>query len=88
VSCAKSIACLSGMKLIHLFHFSQHFDGRSTNISYQDFNLKPAVFDCLTNAIATPPFALESCSRAQTDWQSSSLHLKKIFGWELRIFCE
>jgi len=29
--------------------------------------LKTAVFDCLTNALAPPPIALESCSRAQTD---------------------
>jgi len=28
---------------------------------------KPAVFDCLTNALAPPPIALESCSTAQTD---------------------
>jgi len=35
--------------------------------SYLDFNLKPAVFGCLTNAIAPPLIALESCSRAQTD---------------------
>jgi len=29
---------------------------------------KTAVFSCLTNALAPPPIALESCSRAQTDW--------------------
>jgi len=28
---------------------------------------KTAVFGCLTNALAPPPIALESCSRAQTD---------------------
>jgi len=28
---------------------------------------KPAVFGCLTNALAPPPIALESCSTAQTD---------------------
>jgi len=28
---------------------------------------KPAVFGCLTNALAPPPIALESCSAAQTD---------------------
>jgi len=27
----------------------------------------PAVFGCLTNALAPPPIALESCSMAQTD---------------------
>ena len=42
--------------------------------SYLDFGLKTAVFGCLANAIAPPPIALESCSRAQTDRQSSSLH--------------
>jgi len=26
-----------------------------------------AVFGCLTNALAPPPIALESCSRAQTN---------------------
>jgi len=35
--------------------------------SYFDFGLKQAVFSCLTNALAPPPIALESCSRAQTD---------------------
>jgi len=29
--------------------------------------LKPAVVSSLTNALAPPPIALESCSRAQTD---------------------
>jgi len=28
---------------------------------------KTAVFGCLTNALAPPPVALESCSAAQTD---------------------
>jgi len=37
------------------------------NISYLDFGLKPAVFGCLTNALAPPPNALESCSKTQTD---------------------
>jgi len=36
-----------------------HFESWSTNISYLDFSLKPAVFGCLTNAIAPPPIALE-----------------------------
>jgi len=35
--------------------------------SYLDFSLKTAVFSCLTNTIAPPLIALESCSRAQTD---------------------
>jgi len=34
---------------------------------YLDFGLKPAVFGCLSNAIAPLPIALESCSRAQMD---------------------
>jgi len=38
------------------------------NILYLDFTLKPAVFGCLTNAIAPPLIVLESCLRAQTDW--------------------
>jgi len=29
---------------------------------------KTPVFGCLTNTLAPPPIALESCSRAQTDW--------------------
>ena len=53
-----------------------HFESRSTIYSYFEFEfgLKPAVCSCLTNALAPPPIALESCSRAQTD-------RKKIFGW-------
>jgi len=35
-----------------------------TSISAQ----KTAVFSCLTNALAPPPIALESCSMAQTNW--------------------
>jgi len=38
------------------------------NISYLDFGIKPAVFGCLTDTIAPPPIALESCSRAQMGW--------------------
>ena len=34
---------------------------------FGDFRKKTAVFGCLTNALATPPIALESCSTAQTD---------------------
>jgi len=67
VSCAKSIACLSGMKLKNFVSFHLTLDGHSTNISYLDFSLKPAAFSCLTNAIAPLPIALNSCSRAQTD---------------------
>jgi len=28
---------------------------------------KPEVFSCLTNTLAPPPIALETCSAAQTD---------------------
>ena len=34
---------------------------------FGDFCKKTAVFGCLTNALAPPPIALESCSTAQTD---------------------
>jgi len=34
---------------------------------YFDFGLKLAVVSYLTNAIAPPPIALESCSKAQTN---------------------
>jgi len=34
---------------------------------FGDFRKKIAVFGCLTNALAPPPIALESCSMAQTD---------------------
>jgi len=44
-----------------------------------EFRLKPAVFGCLTNTIAPLPIALESCSRAQTDWPVFYSALKKIF---------
>jgi len=36
----------------------KHFESRSTNISYPDFGLKPAVFGCLANAIAPLLIAL------------------------------
>jgi len=45
----------------------QHFESRRTIYLYFDFGLKTAVFGCLTNALAPPPIALESCSSAQTD---------------------
>ena len=35
---------------------------------FGDFPKKTAVFGCLTNTLAPPPIALESCSTAQTDW--------------------
>ena len=47
--------------------FLKHFENRCTIYSYFDFGLKTAVFGCLTNALAPPPIALESCSRAQMD---------------------
>ena len=34
---------------------------------FGDFRKKTAVFGCLTNDLAPPPIALESCSTAQTD---------------------
>jgi len=45
----------------------QHFESRDTIYSYFEIGLKPAVVSCLTNTLAPPPIALESCSRAQTD---------------------
>jgi len=33
---------------------------------FGDFRKKAAVFGCLTNALTSPPIALESCSTAQT----------------------
>jgi len=43
------------------------FESWSTNISFLELGLKPEVFGCLTNAIAPPPIALDSCSKAETD---------------------
>jgi len=40
---------------------------RGTIYSYFEIGLKPAVGSCLTNALAPPPIALQSCSRAQTN---------------------
>jgi len=34
---------------------------------FGDFHKKTAVFGCLTNTLAPPPIALESCSMAQMD---------------------
>jgi len=59
--------------------FSLHFENWSTIYSYFDFDLKIAVFDCLTNAPAPPPIALESCSGLKRIGQSSRLHSKKRF---------
>jgi len=36
-------------------------------LGFSDFHKKTAVFGCLTNALAPPLIALESCSAAQTD---------------------
>jgi len=36
--------------------------------SFGDFRKKTAVFGCLTNALAPPTIALESCLAAQMDW--------------------
>jgi len=61
-----------------------HFESRRTIYLYLDFSVKTAVFSCHTNAIAPLPFALESCSMAQTDWPVFYIALKKIFlagGW-------
>jgi len=55
---------------------------------YFDFGLKPAVFGCLTNAIAPLPIVLESCSMAKTDPPVLPALEKKFFGWGLQIFCE
>jgi len=43
----------------------QHFDSQSTNISYLEIGLKPAVFGCFTNAIAFTLIVLQSCSNPQ-----------------------
>jgi len=78
VSCAKSIACLGGMKLKKImFHLALWRPVYKHIIP--GFQPQTAVFDCLTNATAPPLTTLESCSRAQTHWQSSSLHSKKFF---------
>jgi len=71
------------------WNFFNTFESQSTNVSYLDFGLKPAVFSCLNNALAPQLIVLESCSSSQTDQPvvSSALH-KKFFGWELGIFYE
>jgi len=51
------------------------------------FQSKPPVFSCLTNAIAPPPIALESCSNPQKIWQVFEAALEKIFfGWGCGFF--
>jgi len=55
---------------------------------FGDFCKKTAVFGCLTNVLASPPIALESCSMAQRIGQSSRLHSKKNFAWGVQVFCE
>jgi len=45
-----------------------HFERQGTIYLYFEIGLKPAVVSCLTNAIAPPLIALDSCSRAQADW--------------------
>jgi len=55
--------------------------------SHLDFGLKSTVFSCLTNTIASPTIALESCTRAQTDqpvlWSALE---KNFFHWGLPDF--
>jgi len=49
------------------WNFFNTFESQSTNVSYLDFGLKPAVFSCLNNALAPQLIVLESCSSSQTD---------------------
>jgi len=55
----------SNLRAMILIIRIKHLESRSTNISYLYFGLKPAVFGCLTNPLAPPPIALESCSNPQ-----------------------
>jgi len=56
-------------------------EGAMALYSYFKIGLKPAVVSCLTNAIAPPPIALESCSRTLTDRPVFLFALeKKFFG--------
>ena len=52
-----------------------------------EIGLKPAVVNCLTNAIGPLPIALDSCSNSQTDrpvfWSALE---KKFFGWGFADF--
>ena len=43
----------------------KHLESRGTIYSYLEIGLKTAVFGCLTNVIAPPLIALESCSNPQ-----------------------
>jgi len=72
-------AIYSKTKEDHTVHFHQHFESRGTIYSYFEIGLKPAVVGCLTNAIAPPPIAQESCSRAQTDRPVFWIALEKSF---------
>jgi len=64
-------------------NYKTHFESRCTIYLYLDFGLITAVFGYLSNALAPPPIALESCPMAQT----SRLHLKIIFfGWGCGFF--
>jgi len=47
--------------------------------SYVEISLKPAVGGCLTNALAPPPIALESCSNPQNIRQVFCSALEKNF---------
>ena len=49
-------------------------------LGFSDFHKKkPAVFGCLTNALAPPLIALESCSTAQTDRPVQQIAREKKF---------
>jgi len=59
----------------------QHLDSQSTNISYLEIGLKPAVLGCFTNAIAPMLIVLQSCSNPQMIQQVRCFALeKKMFG--------
>ena len=47
---------------------NQFFKTLASGWFWQFSQKKTADFGCLTNALAPPPIALESCSTAQTDW--------------------
>jgi len=65
-----------------------NLDGWSTNITYLEIGLKPAVFSCLTNAIAPLPIVPESCSNPQKIRQVFKSHFKKNFWLGVADFCE
>jgi len=52
------------------------------------FRPKTSNFSCLTNALAPPPIAPESCLWLRRIGQPSRLHSKKNFWLGVRIFCE